>query len=75
MASTQRSPQHCRRLVVNGDTLHKKCLDTVALVSIGVNRRYGKTLPGLGVNFLNHVNNPVCFAIILETESTKIYAE
>jgi hypothetical protein len=48
-------------LHVNWDASYKKCRNTVALFSIGVNS-------------LGHVNNPVCFAIIPETESAEICA-
>ncbi len=41
-------------LQLNGDASYKKCRNTVALYSIGVNS-------------LGHVNNPVCFAITPET--------
>jgi hypothetical protein len=48
-------------LQVNGDASCKKCRNTVALFSIGMNS-------------LGNVNNPVCFAIIPETESAEICA-
>jgi hypothetical protein len=46
-------------LQVNGDATFNVCLRTVALYSFGVNS-------------LGNVNNPVCWAIIPETESADV---
>ena len=55
----QYSPQHRRRVRLNGDTTLKVCCRTVVLLC-------------LGVNSLGNVNNTICWAIITEAESAKV---